>query len=164
MTTINTAKAENRRTLHFERLEDILDDVDRLVHAKEVKQLGNWTPGQILKHLAVMMTRSIDGFRGQPPWILRCAFSLMRPFMKNKFLRDPMPSGFKLPSFAAAELLPPATNFDEGVSAIRQAIHRLQTETTRVPSPLLGQLTVDQWNQLHCRHAELHLSFLTPGD
>jgi hypothetical protein len=36
----------------------------------------------------------------------------------------------------------------------------LKTEPRRKPSPLFGELTIDEWNQLHCRHAELHLSFI----
>jgi hypothetical protein len=45
---------------------------------------------------------------------------------------------------------------------IRAAIGRMKTESTRFPSPFLGELTRDQWDQLHCRHCELHLSFLIP--
>ncbi len=45
---------------------------------------------------------------------------------------------------------------------LRQAIHRLQTEEKRAPNPVLGKLTREEWDRLHCRHAELHLSFLVP--
>ncbi|MBX9787841.1 MAG: DUF1569 domain-containing protein [Pirellulales bacterium] len=35
-------------------------------------------------------------------------------------------------------------------------------ETRRVPHPVIGRLSVDQWNRFHLRHAELHLSFFVP--
>ena len=163
MTTIDTAKVQGRRKLHFERLEDIVADVDQLAQAKEVKHLGNWSSGQVLKHLAIVMTNSLDGFHIKPPWYFRCMFVFMRPFMKNKALRDPMSAGFKMPSFAA-EMIPPSTTWAEGLAAIRQALHRLQTEPQRAPSPFMGNLTSEQWTQLHCRHSELHLSFLVPQE
>jgi hypothetical protein len=28
---------------------------------------------------------------------------------------------------------------------------------------MLGKLSIDEWNRLHCRHAELHLSFMHPS-
>jgi hypothetical protein len=164
MTAVDTAKVQGRRTLHFERLEDIRADVDRLAQAQEVKHLGNWSAGQVLKHVAMIMTCSLDGFRARPPWYFRLMFLFMRPFMKSKFLRDPMPAGFKMPSFAAAEMNPPASTWNEGLAAIREALHRLQTEPQRAPSPFMGNLTSDQWTQLHCRHSELHLSFLVPQE
>ncbi|MFO0951858.1 MAG: hypothetical protein U0835_12045 [Isosphaeraceae bacterium] len=58
--------------------------------------------------------------------------------------------------------MPPPTSDADGFAAIRRGIHRLKTETHRKPSPLLGPLTVGEWNQLNCRHCELHLSFIVP--
>ena len=84
--------------------------------------------------------------------------------MKKKFLTHPMSAGFKLPVKAQTELVPDATGFETGLQDIRQAIKRLQTESNRAPMPVLGPLTVEEWTQLHCRHAELHLSFLVPAD
>ena len=28
------------------------------------------------------------------------------------------------------------------------------------PSPVFGPMTHEEWEQLHCRHAELHFSFI----
>jgi hypothetical protein len=158
-TAIDTAKVTERRQLHFAHLEDILADVERLAQARELHTLGNWSAGQIFKHVATIMTKSIDGFQRRLPWPLRFVFGL---FFKRKLLAQPMRSGFQLPAKAAAELAPPATSLEEGLQSIRQAIDRLQMEAHRVPSPFLGPLTRDEWDQLHCRHAELHLSFLVP--
>jgi hypothetical protein len=75
-----------------------------------------------------------------------------------------MSPGFKLPEDAAGELVPGPTALEEGLDSIRRGLDRLRTETRRSPHPVLGQLTLDQWTQVHCRHAELHLSFLIPVD
>jgi len=41
-------------------------------------------------------------------------------------------------------------------------VARLQATTKRYPSPAFGPLTLEEWDQLHLRHAELHLSFFVP--
>lgn len=158
---IDTCKVAERRQLHFNSLDDIGADVERLAKSREIRALGNWSPGQVFQHVANVMNKCIDGFAFRPPAIIRF---VVRCFFKRRFLTKPMAPGFKLPAAAASELIPPATTQEAGLDSIRRALARLQTETIRVPSPVLGPLTVEQWNQLHCRHAELHLSFLVPVD
>jgi Protein of unknown function (DUF1569) len=157
--TINTTKVTGRRQLHFDSLEDILADVERLAQSKDIRALGNLSPGQIFKHLAIVMNKSIDGFVHRPPTVVRF---LIRLLFKRKVLTQTMSAGFKLPAKAEGELIPPATSLEEGLQSIRHAIKRLKTEATRAPSAAFGPLSTDEWNQLHCHHAELHLSFLIP--
>jgi hypothetical protein len=159
-TTIDTTKVTERRSLHFDSLDDISADLDHLAASGEVRALWNWSPGQLLKHLATALYKSIDGFENPLPGFVRVIF---RTFFKNKFLTASMSAGFKLPKKALAELVPAPVSFEDGVQSLRQAIHRLQTETQRAPNPVLGPLSVEEWNQLHCRHCELHLSFLVPS-
>ncbi len=45
---------------------------------------------------------------------------------------------------------------------LKTAIQPLHLEPQRMPSPFLGKLTKDEWDRLHMRHAELHLSFFVP--
>jgi uncharacterized protein DUF1569 len=158
-TRIDTTKVAGRRELHFDSLEDILAEVDRLAGSREIKTLGNWSAGQIFEHLARVMDRSIDGFENTLPAIVRFVFQYT---LKPRLLNKPMTAGFKLPAKAGAELIAPPTSFEDGLAHIRGAIHRLQTDPKRVPSPFLGPLTRDEWTRMHCRHAELHLSFLIP--
>jgi len=156
-TTVDTAKVTGRRELHFASLDDIRADVEQLAAAREIKTLGNWSPGQVFQHLGLVMNNSIDGFQSQMPWIVRV---LLGFFMKKKILNKPMGAGFKLPARAAQELVPSETSLEQGLATIRRGLDRLKTETKRVNSPFLGKMTLDDWTKLHCRHSELHLSFL----
>jgi hypothetical protein len=155
---VDTAKVAGRRTLHFNALDEILADVERLNQSK-VRAIGNWSPGQLLKHLSMPMVWCLDGAPLKGSWIIR----IFGWFIKNRFLRNPMSAGFKLSDDFAKHLVPPAeVSWEDGVQAIRVAIARMKAESQRHPSPFLGELTREQWDQLHCRHSELHLSFLIP--
>ena len=156
--SIDTTKVQGRRQLHFDSLADIAADVERLAQAKEVRALGNWSSGQVVQHLANTMTNSIDGFSGFVPFPLRI---FLRLFMKGRFLNRTMDPGFNLPA-SAGNLLPPPTDWADAVAAFRAATKRLQTETKRSPHPALGNLSAEEWVRMHCRHSELHLSFLVP--
>jgi hypothetical protein len=158
MTTINTAKVAGRRTLRFESLDEIVTDVERLAACKELRSLGNWSPGQVLQHLATTMNGSIDGFPNFVPAPMKL---LLRVFMKRRFLTKPMPPGFQLPK-KAGTLHPRATKWDAALANFREAMRRLKSETRRSPHPAFGPMTADEWEKIHCRHSELHLSFLVP--
>jgi len=158
-TIVNTAKVTGRRQLHFSSLDDIRADVEQLAAAREIKTLGNWSASQIFQHLGLVMNNSIDGFKSQMPWIVSV---LLGTFMKKKILNNPMGAGFKLPARAAQELIPGETSLEEGLQTIRRGLDRLKAESKRVNSPFLGKMSLEDWTKLHCRHSELHLSFLVP--
>lgn len=153
---IDTTKVQGRRTLKFATLDDVLADLDTFSQSPP-RAIGNWTPGQILKHLTVPMIWCLDGAPIRAPWYVRT----IGWFMKTRFIANPMPVGFKLSADFARHLEPAeAVSWEEGMQAIRTAIARMKAEPQRHPSPFLGELTPEQWVMLHCRHAELHLSFL----
>ncbi len=158
-TLVDTGKVTERRHLHFASLDDVLAEVDSLARVRELRTLGNWSAGQVFQHLAVAFTCSIDGFHFRLPAPVRFLFRL---FLKRTFLTKPMKPGFRLPARAAKQLVAPPISQEEGLHSLRQAIHRLQTEERRAINPVVGKLTREEWDQLHCRHAELHLSFLVP--
>ena len=154
---INTKAVVGRRKLRFNSLDEILVDLNGL-EGRKLKTLGNWTVGQNLAHLAIPMTSAIDGMQFRPAWYFR----LMGRFVKRWMLKGSMSPGFKLPKAGEAELVPGLTSEAEGFPLLRRAIGRLKTETHREPNNFLGRLTIDEWNQLMCRHCELHLSFIVP--
>jgi hypothetical protein len=155
---VDTGKVEGRRQLSFNSLDEILADVERL-NQGPVKNLGNWSSGQVLKHVTIVMTASLDGFHHTAPWFVR----LIGKLVKKKMLTKPMSAGFTLPSNAAAEMVPGPIEWADAVRQFRDVVRRLQSEEKRMPSSFLGKLTREEWDRLHCRHSELHLSFLVPG-
>jgi hypothetical protein len=154
---IDTTKVSERRQLHFDNLDEILADVEQLATSK-VKALGNWTPGQILEHLAKTMDGSIDGMGFQASWPIRMIAGLF----KRRMLSSPMAPGWQLKNESAAALVPPPIECDAALAHFRLAIGRRKAEEKCAPNPVLGTLTREEWTRLHCRHSELHLSFLVP--
>jgi|SRR4051794_2061550 hypothetical protein len=158
---IDTAKVKERRKLRFTSIDDIAAEVERLARCREIKTLGNWSSGQVLQHLAMTMQNSIDGFPSFVPAPIRL---FLRLFMKRRILTTPMSAGFKLPANAAEHMLPKPTEWDAAVANFRREMQRLKTQPQRMPHPAFGPLTSAEWEQLHCRHSELHLGFLMPVD
>ncbi len=154
---VNTAKVEGRRKLDFASLEEVLADADRL-GSGPVKVLGNWSAGQIFRHLALTCNGSIDGIPMTLPWYFR----LMARIFKKKLLAGPMPAGFSLPSKGAEALAPPLTSTEEGLADLHAAVARLQQEPHRARHPAFGELSREEWDKIHLHHASLHMSFLVP--
>ncbi|MEX2138388.1 MAG: DUF1569 domain-containing protein [Pirellulales bacterium] len=157
---IKTAKVTGRRKLHFTSLGDMLADAEMLCSMKPVHALGNWQLGRALEHLARTIDMSLDGARFKAPWYIR----LLGPLFKKRLLSRPMSPGFRLPANAAKFLIPEdECELHEALRHLRTAVTRSLATTHRHSSPVFGHLTSDEWNQLHFRHAELHLSFFVPG-
>jgi Protein of unknown function (DUF1569) len=154
---VDTAKVEGRRKVNYTSLQELLTDAERL-SAGPVKTLGNWSPGQIYRHLAISFNGSIDGFTMNFPWYLR----LMARLLKKKLINGAMPPGYKLPPEAAKTVMPGPTSTEEGLSELRAAITRLEREPHRAEHPMFGSISKEEWNQVYLNHANLHMSFLVP--
>jgi Protein of unknown function (DUF1569) len=154
---VNTARVEGRRKLDYASMAELLADADRL-SSGPVKVLGNWSAGQIFRHLAFTMNASIDGFTVKFPWYLR----VMAWVFRKRLINSPMPPGFNLPSEGGKALMPPPTSTEAGLADLRAAIVRLEQEPGRAWHPMFGQLDKDQWNKIHLHHACLHMSFIVP--
>ncbi|HEY2825971.1 MAG TPA: DUF1569 domain-containing protein [Pirellulales bacterium] len=155
---INTKRVQGRRELHFSTLSEVQKDAERLA-AGQVRQLGNWPLGYALAHMAGAMKMSLDGAEFRAPFYIR----LLAPLIKKGLLRGPMKPGFQLPQQATRDLLPlEPISTEEGLNALRKNIERLTRKPNRAPSPVFGAMTREEWDQLHLRHAELHLSFYVP--
>lgn len=153
--TIDT-KTVTRREINYATLDDVLADAERLV-AANASTSGNWSLGQILEHVATVMDKTLDGFETTPPLPVRL---VGRWFLKNRFLKQGMPSGFQLKGPMAKEILPPAADAQQALDHLRNAVERMKTQTDRPPHSFFGNLTVDESNRMNCRHAELHMSFI----
>jgi hypothetical protein len=149
-----------RRELHYTHIDAILADAQHMAGGK-FRTIGQWTFPQILDHLAKSFVASIDGFGFRAPWFARV---LIAPFMKNSFLTKTMRAGFKLPQSAKA--LHPDSDLDlpAALDRLKQAIARYKQEQHHEPHPFLGNLAPQEYDSLHMRHSELHLSFVVPDE
>lgn len=155
-----TKKVTNRREVHYDTIDDLLEDAQRLA-ASEVETVGNWSLGQILKHLGTAFHIGIDGAPLRPSWFVR---TVARMFLKKRFLTKPLPAGFQLPATAAKKLVAPdTTTTEEGLDYLQKAIERWRSDPTRAPNSLFGELTKEQHDEFQLRHAELHMSFVRPA-
>ena len=156
---IDTGKVQGRRKLHFDEYEQILAEAERLANAKSLKLLGNWSLGKTFHHLGAAIKLSLDGGKADAPLLAR----ILGPLLKNIFINRPMPAGFKLPKKAATELIAEGdVSTAEGLALLREQLARIKTATTLHPHPAFGRMSPDQYRKLHCRHAELHMSFYVP--
>jgi Protein of unknown function (DUF1569) len=150
-------KNVSRQPLQFSSYDEILEYARKLSQGP-TRQLGNWSLGQICRHLAVAIDSTIDGPAFKPAIWLR----LLGPMLKKRFLSRPMPSGFKLPKNGAS-MIPSPTDDEVGLQLLDKAIRRLRQTSLRAPHGLFGKMTNEEWDQLHFRHCAMHLSFIEPA-
>ncbi|MBS0260722.1 MAG: DUF1569 domain-containing protein [Planctomycetes bacterium] len=152
--------AVTRRDVYYTSLDDLLADVERLAQTKS-HTTGQWTFPQILDHLARSFNASLDGFGFRAPWIARV---LLAPLLRNSFFTKTMKPGFKLP--AGAEALAPDANLSltEAVQKLTESVTRFRSTPQRAPHPFLGELAPREYDLLHMRHAELHMSYVIPDE
>ncbi|MCP3903587.1 MAG: DUF1569 domain-containing protein [Planctomycetes bacterium] len=153
MTSTETPRP--RPALRFESIADVLTDVESL-DGESVRATGTWTPAQIVEHLAGAIDCSIDGYHLRAPALAR----MKARSMKDRVLRDGLPTGIGLKGKLRDMLPPENVTWDAAVAHFRDAVARAGREPMDADHPFLGVLTNDEWHQLHCRHAELHLGFV----
>ena len=156
---IDTRKVAQRRALHFETLDGVLADAAALATAEQrnsLRQLGNWTLGQICNHLAAWVHYGFEGAPFTPPWFIRL---VARP-MKRRFLEKGLPAGARIPKVPGGTHGIDLVSTQEGIARLTKAFDRLKAGPPAIPNSVFGPLTSEEWTMLHLRHAELHLSFL----
>lgn len=160
----NSKRSRCRRKLRFQSMSDILLEAETIVRARHVEELGNWTPGQIFQHLAKSVQSSIRESKALLPLWRRLIARIAKPFL----LRFGLPSGVQIErasKTAAKEFLPENVIADEeGLLQLQQAIAEVSQCEMHARHNLFGDMTPRDWEMMHCRHAELHLSFLVPCD
>jgi hypothetical protein len=155
---IDTAKVIDRRKIRFGSPADLDADVAKLVEADRagrLTHLGNWTLGQALNHLGAWVNFGFDGNPLKPPFFVRWIAGLQ----KNKYINGGMPAGVHIPRAPGGTLAHEPSTLDDGLAKFNGAWARLKKGSPTLPNPVFGDLTHDEWTQLHLRHAELHLSF-----
>ena len=148
-----------RRELEFQDLGEVIRELHRL-RDNGYDRAGTWTLGQVSDHLAIFFRGSLDGFTQKVPWIIRALFGWM--MFRYIIRRRAMPTGIKVPrSFLPQDVRDDRVAVDE----LTQLIDRFcEREGEYEPSPLFGNLTRDEWTQLHLIHCAHHISFLVPKE
>lgn len=181
---VDVKTLKQRRTLWFDNLDEALVEGQRLAamcdnpaapggsepqaqfeHAADptphtgVRHLGNLTLAQALGHLAIWIEYSLDGAPFTTPWYVKLYGSMLR----QKMLHGPFPVGLQNPASIDEKVIPPAdARLAVELKRFFEAVKRFKGATEVHPSPLLGKLTKEEWEQTHCRHAEHHFSFFLP--
>jgi hypothetical protein len=156
---VDVKKVANRRKVRYQTLDDFVQDAERLSQAS-VRTLGNRSYDQILGHLAFAMNGSIDGSVLRIAWPVRMVARLLR----KRILTGGLSPGFRLSRANDARAWSEESpEIRPALEKARQAVSRLQAEEKRCPHPALGQLSKEEWNTFHLRHAELHMSFVVPS-
>ena len=159
--TVDTAKVQGRRSLSFASLDEVVAEAERLVAARDVEMLGNLSLGQILAHLAIPINGAIDGVEAKGPWVIR---TFLGPWIKARIARKGMSPGFQLPRKFVKDFFPENVSAEQGLERLRKAVERQKSERMTSDHPMMGPMSHEEWERLHRRHAELHLSFAVPRD
>ena len=158
---MDTSSVADRRLLHFTSVEEAIAEAERLAAAERsgtLTQLGNWTLGQALGHVAAWAEYSYTGAPMKVPLPIRLILRLG----KKKFLTQPMRAGVKIPRTPGGTLATDPLPLEETFPRFVAAMQRLKREAPQMPNIIFGPLTHDEWINLNLRHSELHLGFFRP--
>ena len=156
---VNAKTIQGRRNLTFHSLDDVITDVETLVASPTTRTIGNWPLLKLITHLTQTIDGSIDGFTMKAPLVIR----LVMPLFKGRFLKaTKMKPGIILPKSNERAAFPEAASAQEALRDLRRAVERTRTESMAANHPAFGKMTNDEWNTVHLRHSEMHLSFALP--
>jgi hypothetical protein len=158
---IDTRKVDAYRKLRFDSIDDCIAEVGQILTADEEGRLnssGNWTPGQIMTHVAAWIEYGFAGYPiGPPPRIVRWILRLRL----KKMLQGDMPRGVRIPGVKEGTIGMEDVPTREAGERLVAALKRLQDrEEAPFDSPAFGPMSYDDRIRLNLRHAELHLGFL----
>ncbi|TWT39296.1 DUF1569 domain-containing protein [Blastopirellula retiformator] len=144
------------RNLQFPNIAAAVDDARQLLAGGYVRH-GNWSLGQICRHLVLVQDLSIDGC---PAWM--SVFAPLRPLMRwwllPKLLSGDSPRGIR-----TAPMFVPPGDLDDAVEveAFAASVERLLRHPgPYAPHPGFGRLPPEKILEIHAAHASHHLRHL----
>lgn len=147
-----------RRDLSFARLDEVMPEVERLLHGYVAT--GQWSLGQVCRHLSVALRGSAASRprEGDPTEPTAEQIVARHQTLELGQIRPGVP--------IPLEALKPSPGLDD-----RDEAERLRATLAAFvaapgpfgPHPLLGPFTRDDWLRFHCVHGAHHLSFLVPA-
>lgn len=155
-----TDRAPRPRTLRFTSLAEVLADAESFARGS-ARALGVWTPAQNVEHVRRLIAVSLDGSDVRMPIGYRLLGRVLGSrLLRGRALRSRLRPGFKAPD----AFQPPAdVTLEQALADLRRDVDRASRPGAMThASPLLGPLVHEEWERLHCRHAELHFGFVIP--
>lgn len=161
---IDTTQVKDRRALRFETLDQMLTDARACAAASRLRQLGNWSLGQALNHIAAWIEYP---FVGYPPELnFPEEMKAGAAEAKTRLMHETMKPGERLPGIVGGTLAIDDVPTTAGLARL-EAAARIATgppdELTPLPDPYFGRVTRREWTDINLRHAELHLGFFVPS-
>ncbi len=150
------------RSIHLRSLDDYDVELERVATAHASNMLtatGNWTPGQILGHLAAWIDY---GYAGYPMSKLPSPVQWLLRFALRRALKHGMKPGVRIPGTKTGTVGDDDIPFELAFERLKRSIGRLRAgEEATFDSPAFGKMTHADRIALNLRHAELHLAFLS---
>ena len=147
-----------RRQLSLSNYDEVLAEIERLERTG-YKRAGQWSLGQVCRHLSYYMRGALEGYPFMLPWLIRKL--LGRRLLRRALERRELPAGGRT---IPASVPPAAVDEQACIAEAKALLLRLRDHRGPVhPSPLFGQLSYEEAPQLHLMHAAHHLSFLVPN-
>ena len=146
------------RRLEFETLDEAGQEASRLLESGYVL-CGDWSLGQICRHLTLVQAPSIDGY---PFWL--SVFAPLRPVMRWRLLPKLLDVDSQLRIRTIKAFMPP-DDADDAIEVEKycQSVDRLNRHTQPfAPHPAFGRIPRQQLLRIHAAHAAHHLRFLKP--
>jgi len=154
-------KSVQRKELRFLTVDDCLAELDRIEAAEKGGQLttiGNWSPGQIMAHLAAWIEYGYVGFPMKPPpFFVRWLLKLM---LKKMLKTGTMEAGGNIPGVEGGTYGQEEMETLAGIERYRAALMKMQSEPVVYDSPAFGKVPDEVRIKVNLMHAQLHLSFL----
>jgi hypothetical protein len=156
--SINTKRVK-RREVRYETLDDAVADMNELAALErdnKLEQLGNWSLGQAIGHVATWAEFAFEpNPLPSPPWFVR----MLMPLLRSRFLNKGMPAGVAIPGVEGGTIgTEPMPTF-AAIERFTAVAERLKREAPTQPSPAFGMMSKSDGTKLQLRHAELHMSF-----
>jgi hypothetical protein len=154
------------RELELKSLDEAVAEAARLLD-QGYRQVGNWNLAQILGHCSDWLRFPMDGYPpAKFPMSLILGFvrltmgkALYRKVIRHKGFKPGSPT---MPTtIKSKDSKRDADAFEDFVSVVQRF---KDFRGTLHPSPLFGQLTYDQHQELQIIHLRHHLRFLVPAD
>ncbi len=151
-------KQAARRELHLPTLDDILAEAEAIASTAHTTT-GNHSASELIWHVAYFIDKSATGFGYRAPLPVWVVGNLLK---RVGIAQRPIKPGIRPPKSLDRRFWPGGgVTLDDALAYLRRSIGAAREPGSMThPSPVLGRLTHDQWATLHCRHAEMHFSFI----